>query len=427
MASLSNTTERSSRPINAAPWTPWIAGAQAASAWHAVNAIADELAALLVRAPDELTAGTLGADLAVFFGYLHAATGDPSHRALAGRAIDHAGGALATSALRNALFDGFLRTGWAVEHLRRRGWIDAPDDACDELDDAMLAALDQPAHFDLMSGLAGQAVYALERAPGSPRLLAGIADRLIGAAVALSGGHAWRSDPRWLAPWQRALHPDGFFDLGLSHGTAGALRVVAELAARGIASDRVVGGAVRWQLAAEEPGLSPSGFRYFQDGARPAEPARLAWCYGDPGIAIALLDSARLLERPDWTEHGARIAGRAARVPVERAGVHDAAICHGAVGLAHTFRRLAIATGDDACQSAAERWLGSALARRRADDDGAGFFAFDVRGRGWVRDASLLTGSAGIGLALLAAITPITPAWDRLLLLSSAFTTEVAP
>jgi len=39
-------------------------------------------------------------------------------------------------------------------------------------------------------------------------------------------------------------------------------------------------------------------------------------------------------------------------------------------------------------------------------------------GLDWVEDASLLTGAAGIALALLAAITPIEPTWDRLLLIS---------
>ena len=39
-------------------------------------------------------------------------------------------------------------------------------------------------------------------------------------------------------------------------------------------------------------------------------------------------------------------------------------------------------------------------------------------GQGFVDDASFLSGSAGIGLALLTAVTHTDPAWDRLLLLS---------
>lgn len=138
-------------------------------------------------------------------------------------------------------------------------------------------------------------------------------------------------------------------------------------------------------------------------------------------MAIALVDSGRLLGRPDWIAEGTRIAQRAAQVANERAGVHDAGICHGAAGLAHTFRRLALATGDALCEAAAERWLAATLALRRPD--GASFLALDHTRGGWIRDASLLTGTVGIGLVLLAALAPVEPGWDRLLLLSS----EVLP
>jgi hypothetical protein len=416
------------------PWLPLVTGAQAAEAWQAVEAITDELAEVVRRAPPELTQGVLGADLAVFFYYLHAATGDARHRALAGEAIDHAAGALAESALRKALFDGFLRIGWSVEHLRRRGWVDAPDDTCGAIDDALLGPLERGDldHFDLMSGLAGQAVYALERAPLgiSTQLLGRIAARLTVTAIARPGGHAWHTDPQWLAPWQREAHPAGYFDLGLSHGSACVVRVLSELTARGLApADGPLAGAVRWLLGCEVHDAVPSGFRYFTEGTTASDPARLAWCYGDPGVAIALADSARLCDRPDWAAEARRIAARAAAIPLDRAGVQDAAICHGAAGLAHTFRRLALATGEASCDDAARRWLGATLAMRRPDPDGAGFFAFEVRQRQWVRDPTLLTGSAGIGLALLAAVSAIEPAWDRLLLLSTTptFAAQVAP
>jgi len=39
---------------------------------------------------------------------------------------------------------------------------------------------------------------------------------------------------------------------------------------------------------------------------------------------------------------------------------------------------------------------------------------------GWPATTQLLEGSAGIGLALLAAATPVEPAWDRMMLASVA-------
>jgi lantibiotic modifying enzyme len=403
-------------------WRPLLDGAAPSDAWRAIEAIAAELAGVL-RDSGDLAHGALGADLAVFFYYLHAVTGDHRHRELGSAAIERAAEALADSVLPAALFDGFVRIAWAVEHLRRRGWLDAPDDACEAIDDALLGALErgEPQHFDLMSGLCGQAVYAFERAPlgGGARLLERIAARLAAAADAQAAGHAWRSDPRWLSPAQRAVHPDGFLDLGLSHGTPCAMRVLAELAARGLAAPELVASAVAWLLTCEGD-AAPSGLPYFVGGARPSQPARLAWCYGDPGIAIALLGTARAMARTDWAAEARRLAERAAGVPLDRSGVLDAGLCHGAAGLAHAFRRIGHVTGDAVYDDAARRWWSDALAMRRPDAAGAGLLAYDVQQREHVRDHALLTGSAGIGLALLAAVSALEPAWDRLLLCSTA-------
>jgi len=404
-------------------WRPVLEGAAASSAYEAIEAIADELAGVL-REPGELARGPLGADLAVFFHYLRAVTGDERHRELGNAAIDLAAEALAEAALPPALFDGFVRVAWAVEHLRRRGWIDAPDDTCEAIDDALLGALErsEPQHFDLMGGLCGQAVYALERAPlgGAAQLLERIAAQLIAAATPQPAGYAWRSHPRWLAPAQGAIHPDGVLDLGLSHGTPCAVRVLSEIAARGLAAPDVAASAVAWLLTCEGSEPAPSAFPYFVGGSRASQPARLAWCYGDPGIAIALLETARALARPDWAAQARRLAARAAGVSIERAGVRDAGLCHGAAGLAHTFRRIGHATGDAIHDDAARRWWSAALAMRHPHAAGAGLLAYDVQQQRHVRDHALLTGSAGVGLALLAAVSSVEPAWDRLLLCSTA-------
>ena len=44
---------------------------------------------------------------------------------------------------------------------------------------------------------------------------------------------------------------------------------------------------------------------------RPA-PARSAWCYGDPGVAVALLLAARDVDEPGWELAATELALRAA-------------------------------------------------------------------------------------------------------------------
>jgi hypothetical protein len=107
---------------------------------------------------------------------------------------------------------------------------------------------------------------------------------------------------------------------------------------------------------------------------------------------------------------------------VDAAGVVDAGLCHGAAGDAHLFNRLYQATGDPAFAEAARHWYERALDLRRPDEGFAGFPSWGPdrdRKMTWIADAGFLTGAAGVGLAMLAATTPIEPQWDRLLLVSA--------
>ena len=101
-------------------------------------------------------------------------------------------------------------------------------------------------------------------------------------------------------------------------------------------------------------------------------------------------------------------------------GVIDAGICHGAAGAAHLFNRLYQATGESGLPGGgpllvrAGSWPTASRARGWAG------FQMWVVGEGeelaWRSDPGFLTGSSGVGLALLAAATAVEPEWDRMLL-----------
>ncbi|MBK7369731.1 MAG: hypothetical protein IPJ04_18120, partial [Candidatus Eisenbacteria bacterium] len=68
-------------------------------------------------------------------------------------------------------------------------------------------------------------------------------------------------------------------------------------------------------------------------------------------------------------------------------------------------------------------WFERCLERVESVPNIAGFATFSFerdRGGEYVEDAGLLTGAAGTGLALIAAISDHSPEWDRFLLLDSA-------
>jgi hypothetical protein len=148
---------------------------------------------------------------------------------------------------------------------------------------------------------------------------------------------------------------------------------------------------------------------------------RLAWCYGDLGIAATVAVAAQGARRTDWRGTAHEIARAAARRPPAASGVIDASLCHGAAGVAHLFNRLYQESGDPELGEAARRWLHRALAFRRPGRGIGGFRTWEAQADGsgsWYDDAGFLAGAAGTGLALLAAVSPVEPAWDRALLLS---------
>ena len=154
---------------------------------------------------------------------------------------------------------------------------------------------------------------------------------------------------------------------------------------------------------------------------RRGERARLAWCYGDPGVAAALLGRPVASRNRPGSPAALAIARRAAERPFEEAGIKDAALCHGCAGLGHLFNRMFQATGEPKLAQAARAWFERTLAMRRPGRGIGGYEAWQPDAAGnpaWSADPGLLNGAAGIALALLAAMTSIEPLWDRMLLVS---------
>src|SRR6185503_9355574 len=135
---------------------------------------------------------------------------------------------------------------------------------------------------------------ALERWPGG--LAAGclhrVCERLEEMAVPQEAGVTWPT-PEWsLLPKDRESFPQGMVNLGVAHGVPGVLPVLARAVARGAAPESaraLLHGAVAWLLSRKLPADQESVFpSAWGPGTEPAS-TRAAWCYGDPGIAAALL------------------------------------------------------------------------------------------------------------------------------------------
>jgi lantibiotic modifying enzyme len=413
-------------------WKPLLQGDLAEQARLAV----EEIATALQSTPaGEAQASSLAAGMtgeALFYTYLALHTGDDDAAERAAQLVEQAAETLAVQPLPPNLYTGFAGVAWAMEHLRGRLFEEDSDedDPVQEIDEALSVPLQRSpwlGDYDLITGLVGLAVYALERLPrpAAVGLLSSIVDRLSERADISEEGAAWFTKPEELPEWQREFHPRGSYNLGVAHGLPAVVAVLAGAVAAGIEKARpLLEGATRFLLARRQDPLSKTGACFSTAYAPWEEPSgsRLAWCYGDPGVAAALLAAARAAGEPEWEKAAVEVALSCVDRPEPGSGVRDAGLCHGAAGLGHLFNRMYHTTGEERFADAARFWFERTLAFKLPGQGIGGFRTWGVIGEpdelGWRDDAGFLEGTAGVGLALLGALSNVEPAWDRVLAVS---------
>jgi lantibiotic biosynthesis protein len=336
--------------------------------------------------------------------------------------LDSAIDVLARQPFGMSLYSGFTGIAWAADLVGRL----LPGEAAERNDDIDLALAQAIRHYpkngpyDLIDGLTGLGTYALARwpRPSAVECLTGIVAELDGRARRDADGVYWWTPAAALTGPRGQLYPAGGVDVGVAHGVAGVLPLLARACGLGVAEATarpLLDGAIRWLTAhlVESP-AGPTSGAFIADGAEPG-PARSAWCYGDPGVAMALLLAAHDLGEPSWQLAGTQLALRAARRPPEDSGVADAGICHGTAGLTHLFTRMYGLTGERELADAAVAW-----AERTVAICQSGPAARSPSGPG------LLEGAAGTALALLAGCVPGQPVWDQMLLISTGTAAAVS-
>jgi lantibiotic modifying enzyme len=202
----------------------------------------------------------------------------------------------------------------------------------------------------------------------------------------------------------------------MAHGAAGViafLGITLERQRDCTRAGALLSRVVPWYLEQYHPEF---GYGVRVDADEVASSTRSAWCNGNPGCGMALLVAGRGARRPDWERFGREVLTRETGRPLDQCGVMDAGLCHGSSGLAHIYNRAFQSTRAAEYEAAARRWADHALAQRQPGVGLAGYKSWGAEGP--LDDASFLSGIAGIGLALLALVTPVAPTWDALLLTS---------
>ncbi|GII80000.1 hypothetical protein Sru01_49820 [Sphaerisporangium rufum] len=228
------------------------------------------------------------------------------------------------------------------------------------------------------------------------------------------------------APIQGRPDGGGHFNLGLAHGIAGPLALLALAHRDGArppglvtAVERIAGWLLGWESAGGWP-FTVTPCRQAAGPPAPGPPARPGWCYGTGGIARALYLAGTALDRPDWRAAAVLALRRALEQPLDEWGMTDAGLCHGWAGILHVTCLIARESGDPLLAAGADALAGRLM--ECFEPDAPFGFRYAVAGEARMAPdrAGLLDGATGIALALHHYATGTAPAtgWDAALLLN---------
>ncbi|MCD4665285.1 MAG: lanthionine synthetase C family protein [Bacteroidales bacterium] len=371
----------------------------------------------------DLMGGKMG--IALFFLYYAKYKDDQKYYNIGLELITEIFGNINNDYVHNTFAGGLSGVGWAFSHLVQNDFIDAEiDEVLGELDEFIYSSMIYNIHngnYDFLHGALGNWMFFMNRT--SEKKYEDYLIKLIDEIEKTShkdkgGGLKWKSE----------LNPETGkigYNISLSHGMASIISVLSKVYTLKIDADRVLyllQGAVRYLLN-QKLDKEKYGFNFphlAKESLEEISRSRLAWCYGDLGIGMSLYLASRRLGNKDWEKEALDVLLHSTqRRSLSENDVVDAGICHGTSGIAHIYNRMFFYTGIDDFKNASYFWIKETLRMAKFEDGFSGYKMWrSEKHGGWKAEAGLLEGVAGIGLALISAISDIEPAWDECLLLS---------
>lgn len=247
--------------------------------------------------------------------------------------------------------------------------------------------------------------------------------------------------PGWYVPENQTkdMFPNGFFDMGLSHGIVGPLSLLARSLELGVtvsgqveAIERIVHWIEEWTLQDEEGSYWPDIISFeeqveqhrlrrqadsFGGSEQQKKPKAVnySWCYGYPAIARVLWIAGRSLKNSGLQDRALSSFRRL--ITLEKGAFQSPTFCHGYAGLLQIVTRMY-----EDSQAAFFKDVQEELVLRILDmynpDLNFGFHTVEGREHHTYLDVpGMLNGFVGIALALLSSVQPSSFEWDAAFLI----------
>ncbi|WP_370307281.1 lanthionine synthetase C family protein [Sinimarinibacterium flocculans] len=344
---------------------------------------------------------------ALFYAYLarHCENSGGKFRRISKRSLDRLVSELSDANLLPGLFTGLAGIAWAsrkVTQVLNIRDLDGYSDVYEQIGD-YLSCEPRSSEYDLIAGLSGIGAWILTipEVKWRAQLLELVLQRLSQTSELDDGALRWPT-PSWRPhPIETESPERPQYNLGLAHGIPGIIGFLTECLRQGVSQEettRLICGALKWLERRALPHHVSSYFSYVSDTLLPA---RLAWCYGDAGVALVVNNAAHVLRRNDIHEFANRLTKKAADRRGDSAQIMDAGVCHGTAGLVLIFNHLARVQQIGYAAGAADYWLNLLLQSRRPELGICGFSSWDGASKAYKLDSGYLSGAPGVALVLL--------------------------
>ncbi len=356
--------------------------------------------------------------VAVFFAYYDKYCGNQKHNSLIEELIEKAFAEIEANWVSSSFCTGLSGIFWAVEHIQENFEVNLYNNF-EELHEVLKKEMNLHAgnnYFDYLHGANGIFYYLMKHSKSLDyAVLDNHVQTLSQFAIVNENQVKWESyiDPD---------SPRKVYNLSLSHGISSTIIFLCQFLNKfpnHQEAKKLRNGAIDFLLNSKNP---PNGdFKSLYPGTTTDTNrfgnSRLGWCYGDISHALALFAAGKYTGVQNYTAEALNIMDFASsRKDTDLDSIRDAPFCHGTSGLAHIFNRFYQSTNNLLYKETALYWYNKTL-EMDVFEDGFGGYKMFTQDRGWVNSISLLEGTAGIGLTLLAAVSKNTPLWDSALLL----------